>query len=136
MALSTPAYAQIIDEPEPITIEVTIEQEKEVAPEPVEKPMQKTSINREVACSCVAYARTIRPDIPYINASDISPNIDHPVDNGAVLFFYPNSGLYHIAIIDEVGTSTLKIKESNMKSCTISERVIPKNDIRIIGFYN
>ncbi len=87
-----------------------------------------------LACSCTAYAHYLDPRMPYINAEDMPLNSIAAVGNLAV-FYYPKSGLYHVAYIMALDDDQLSIKESNFKRCTYTERILSENDESIIGFF-
>lgn len=84
-------------------------------------------------CSCVAFARTMRPDIPFINASDMQVSTTSPSVGAVVKMYYPKSMLYHVAIVIDVGEGWIRLDEANYKPCARTQRVITLPD-RIIGY--
>ena len=128
MALSTPAYAQIIDQPEPITIEVTIDIEKEVAPEPV----KKIEITGE--CNCYFFLKkTYYPDL--VGTDFILNNLQSEISDIAV-FYYAKSGLYHYAKVTWTDGFNFNIIESNYKHCRVGERQLDLSYPHLIGFFS
>lgn len=126
--MTTPAFAQIIDEPEPITIEVTIEQEKEVAPEPVEKSKPTGE------CNCYGFLKkTYYPDL--VGTDFILNNLQAEISDIAV-FYYAKSGLYHYAKVTWSDGFNFSIIESNYKHCQVGERQLDLEYQNLIGFFS
>lgn len=87
-----------------------------------------------VACSCVAYARTRRPDIPSMDASLFVATTTTPYVGAIALMYYPRSGLYHLAYVEDVGDGYIVLSESNYVTCTIGTRRIELPHNRVIGY--
>ncbi|MBP9760583.1 MAG: CHAP domain-containing protein [Candidatus Pacebacteria bacterium] len=62
-------------------------------------------------CSCVAFARTMRQDIPFINASDMPVSTSSPSVGAVAKLYYPHSMLYHVAIVTDVGEGWIRIDD-------------------------
>lgn len=87
-----------------------------------------------VECSCVQYAVSIGADIPVVDASQIHPTNKEPYVGATAIFYYPNSGLHHVAVVTEVTDTSFTVRESNYVRCTVGTRVVPKTDKRLLGF--
>lgn len=84
-------------------------------------------------CSCVAYARIHRPDVPFINASDVTISTTTPFVGAVVKMYYPHSGMYHLAYVESVGDGYIDIVESNYKPCSVTKRRVTLPD-RVLGY--
>lgn len=90
-------------------------------------------------CSCIGYLKEIGVTLPSVgaNASDLAPAVNTTAHVGAVVvFYYPNSNLYHVALITSMATDTLTLKEANYYPCITDVRTILKSDPHIIGYWS
>jgi len=84
-----------------------------------------------VLCNCYLFVKEQYPALP--STSEMHKKIS---SSGAVaIFYYPSQGLYHYALVREEREDSFLIEETNYKKCSYSTRVIPKNDPKLIGFY-
>ena len=83
--------------------------------------------------SCVRTARLFNPNIPLKDAKDLVPNSE-PVVNGGILFYYPRTDTYHVAIIREFRKEGFFVVEGNFIKGEKSERLVYYNDSFITGF--
>lgn len=88
----------------------------------------------EVSCSCVAYAVSQGANIPLVDAKHITPTTTTPYIGATAVFYYPNSGLHHVAIVTFIGDTYLIVDESNFSKCKIKKRIVFKNDKRLLGY--
>lgn len=86
-----------------------------------------------VACSCVAFVRQYRPDIPSMDASMFTPATTTPREGAVALMHYPHSGAWHLALVLSVEGDSLVIRDANYVSCTVTERRITLPD-RVVGY--
>ena len=100
---------------------------------PVEEPIKKEDIthSRSVLCNCYAYVKQTFEELPW--TGEIHRNLS---DSGDVaVFYYPNSNLYHYAVVESESEETFTISETNFTTCMKTIRVISKSNIRLLGFY-
>ena len=89
---------------------------------------------RWAVCSCVQYMKARGAPIPNgFDANEILPNTPEPVVGALVLIDYENIG--HVAMITEVGSTTISITESNYERCKITSRTIDRSDAKIRGYW-
>ena len=91
-------------------------------------------------CSCVSFSRFISPfPLKQVEHADDIPVNDNIPNPGDWILFHPGE-IYsvhgHSAVIMAVGTSTLKIIESNFRKCQITVREISRWDRNIKGFFS
>lgn len=123
-AVSTLPTYEDYESVDTITIQIKI---------PVEEPIKKEHItqSRSVLCNCYAYVKQTFEELPM--TAEIKRNLS---DSGDVaVFYYPNSDLYHYAVVEEETEETFTISETNFKTCQKTEREIDRNNIRLLGFY-
>ena len=83
-------------------------------------------------CSCVAYARTLIPELPRIKTpNDLTPNTNAYV-GVAVLLDY---NMAHIAVVQGVTATGVWITEANFRLCKRTERFILFTDPKLRGFW-
>ena len=88
----------------------------------------------DIACFCVTFLREIKGVNIRGNASDIRPNIDHPLVGGVVLQKYGD--VYHASYISAIfPNGNLWVEEANKKPCEITSRVIELDDKAIYGYF-
>lgn len=86
-------------------------------------------------CSCVQLVKSLGVNIKG-NADDIFPtDTVIPHAKGVVILKYWNPDRHHVAYIESVEKDGLHIIEGNFERCKITRRVIPLNDIHIMGYY-
>ena len=87
----------------------------------------------------MSYLRSIGAELPPIalNASDMAHAGNTPSVVGAIaIFYYPRSGLYHVAEV--VGFSKKGneiIKEANYHKCEADVREVDPSDSTILGYW-
>jgi len=115
---------------EPMALKPTPSTEVEILVAPT-SPVPLVIERDEVLCNCYLFVKTELPKLP--STKEILSNV---ATSGVVaVFYYPDIGMYHYAIIrDEMETSFL-IEETNYDACERGTRVVPKDDPRLIGFY-
>lgn len=86
-----------------------------------------------IACNCMAYARQYRSDLPDVNASDLTPTSATPTPGAIALMYYPQSGLWHVAYVEEVGSDWIRIVDANYSPCAVTRRTIHLPD-RVKGY--
>ena len=86
-----------------------------------------------VYCSCVAYTKTKRPDIPLMDASRFTPATTTPFVGAVAVLYYPHSGMHHLAYVEEIGDGYIILSDSNYKPCQITRRKVALPD-RILGY--
>jgi hypothetical protein len=110
---------------------------------PIEQILQQAEAKQDVAieekttheeqstkCTCVSYARTRRPDLPNINASDMVPATTTPYVGGLTLFYYPHSGESHVAYneVVDIERKLVLVAECNYIPGKIGKRWIRLDD--------
>lgn len=102
--------------------------------ETTERPeKQEAPITNNVACNCVAFVRSKRPDLPLLDASMFRPSTTTPFIGAVALMYYPHSGLWHIAYVEEVGDGYITIQDANYSPCAVTRRTIRLPD-RVRGY--
>lgn len=120
----------VLDEP-PGMCEYT---EVVVNPHPfgTEDDPYREDLHGDVECSCVRFARSQGAELPYgVDAKDLVPNSE-PEVGGVIILQYKET---HVAYIEEISEEGYHIREGNYRPCEITERVIPVDDHRIVGFW-
>jgi hypothetical protein len=82
--------------------------------------------------NCWEYVKSVYPHLPptavILNAIQSEPA-------EVVVFYYPDIGLYHYAVLVGVDDEHYYIEETNYKRGQFTQRQIPKNDVNLIGFF-
>lgn len=86
---------------------------------------------RGVLYNCYLYVKSIYPSLP--PTATIRANVSNEPAEVAVFNY---SGTPHYAIVEEVGTSTITIVESNWNAGEITRRTVPIADQAFIGFFD
>jgi hypothetical protein len=90
-------------------------------------------------CSCISFARAISPfPLRQVEMASDIPVTHYDARPGDWIVFEAGktySAFGHAGVIMEVGTSTLKVVESNFRKCEITVREISKWDKEIKGFF-
>ena len=86
-------------------------------------------------CSCVSFLRSVSdyqpPQVDYAFEIPIISKI--PTPNSIAIFSYKPFG--HVALVTEVGTSTITVLESNFFGCWINKRVVDMKNVFLKGYY-
>lgn len=82
-------------------------------------------------CNCYEYVKTHFPTLP--PTLSILTNIKPEGD--VVVFYYPETNLYHFARKVKETDTHLLVDETNYTSCTHSYRQVPKNSPTILGYF-
>lgn len=90
--------------------------------------------DEEMFCNCVKFVVTRRQDIPFIDASQMVIATSTPYAGAVVKMYYPHSGLYHVGIVVSVMENEIEVLDANYSHCELTQRVVPKNDTRILGY--
>lgn len=100
---------------------------------PLEAPRMPVD---ERKCSCVLFARSIFPELPLGDASDLVPNSPFPRVGGAVIIDYGDT--IHVALVaDRVSISgDIPLHDANFLPCQETWRTINISDPRIKGYWN
>ncbi len=86
-----------------------------------------------VLCNCVEYTRQYRPDLPSMDAGAFVVSTTTPSVGAVAKMFYPRSGLYHLAVVEEVGDGWITIRDANYTPCKETVRKIWLPD-RVLGY--
>lgn len=109
-----------------VTSELVLEEEKKV---------ESIEISTKVLCNCYLYTKTIKnaesQNLPRM--AEIAPNVDTPAVGDVAIIMYDT--IKHVAIVTEVSTSSIKVRESNYHPCQESERTLSYDYRRLVGFY-
>jgi hypothetical protein len=89
---------------------------------------------QDIACNCVAYARTFRPDIPLKNASDFVPATTTPYAGAIALMHYP-SGAWHLAYVAIVENGRVFLRHANVEHCKETVEWMDAKNSRIQGYF-
>lgn len=84
-----------------------------------------------VLCNCYAYVDSV-VDLP--PSQVVRNNLEESGD--VAVFYYPESGLYHYAIVLDSSLEYITVAETNYKHCKFTKRVIRTDYNYLIGFYN
>ena len=103
------------------------------------KPITEKS--EPIECSCVLYAENITGVKLKLDAIDYPINTIEPKVGDLIKLQYYNATTtkftYHLSVIKEITEEgDYSVKEANFEKCKEGERVIPKNDEHILGFFN
>lgn len=115
-----------------IALAPAVEMPKSPAPEVQTKETEQHE--PAVSCSCVATAIAYGSKIPLIDASRMKVATTTPSVGGTALFYYPRSGLHHVAHITQVGDGWFRTIEGNYEPCTLTTRTVRFDDPRLLGF--
>ena len=106
-----------------------LEEETDLSPEPAEEKPEPTKDS--LLCNCYRYVDSV-VDLPH--SSVVKNNLG---DSGNVaVFYYPESGLYHYALVLDKDESSVTISETNFRRCQYTQRVIGTEYPYLLGFYN
>lgn len=87
--------------------------------------------------SCVITARLYNPDVPLMDAKDFVPNTELVEIGTIIIFYYPKSGLHHIATVYHISNEGYHLYEGNFKRNELStDRIIQLTDKNIVGYYD
>lgn len=114
----------------PLFVSVLLQTTAET-PESPEK--HEAPITNNVACNCVSFVRSKRPDLPPLDASMFRPSTSTPFVGAVALMYYPHSGLWHVAYVEEVGSGWIRIIDANYSPCAVTRRTIHLPD-RVKGY--
>lgn len=84
-----------------------------------------------ILCNCYAFVDSV-VDLPH--SMDVLTNLEE--SGNVAVFYYPESGLYHYALVTNTAGSTITISETNYSHCEYSQRIIRADEPGLIGFYN
>jgi hypothetical protein len=87
-----------------------------------------------VECSCVQYAISLGADIPLVDASRIPATTSQPYIGATAVFYYPDSGLHHVAVVTAVQDDSFTVHEANYLPCEAGTRLVSLDDRRLLGF--
>ncbi len=124
------AIAQPADNPN-TTIEVLASVNTVIAKSARQQTVQK--IPDYILCNCYAYVKNKFANLP--STYEILNSLTFNTGEVAV-FYYRDSGLYHYALVKEIGEDYIKIEETNYKRCRFSERIIPRNNPDLLGYFS
>lgn len=112
-------------------IEIPFINQRAIYPQP--KETAGTFTYKE--CSCVSFVRDkVDFNFPRIRyAKDLPPIRQEPRVGGIVIFNDPPYG--HLAYIEAVGNSAIKVSEYNYKKCKYTTREIDIYSPNIIGYF-
>lgn len=100
---------------------------------PAEKQNLATTSSTVLYCSCVKYARSLVPELPPGDASQLAPN-GPPVVGGIAIMHY--GSLYHLGVILSLQEGGFTVTEGNYKRCRKTERFIEWDSREIVGFWS
>jgi hypothetical protein len=106
-----------------------------LAPELLEKEEHKIEpieISTKALCNCYLYTQ-ISTGGKLPRMADIAPNVTEPAVGDVAIMMYDT--VKHVAVVTEVSTSTIKVKESNYHACQESKRTLAHNYRRLVGYY-
>lgn len=95
--------------------------------------VETRNMPRTVACNCVAFARTKRPDLPGMDARNYRISTTTPFIGAIAKMYYPHSGLYHLAYVIDFGDNWVELIDANYKTCQVTHRRVMLPD-RILGY--
>ena len=94
----------------------------------------------DINCSCVLYAENITGVKIKLDAIDYPINTITPQKGDLIKLQYYNATttkyIYHLSVIKEITEEGYAITEANFEKCKAGERIIPKDDKHILGFFN
>ena len=99
----------------------------------IEEKTAYEETREDIACNCMAWVRQYRPDLPDVNASDLTPKSATPTPGAVALMYYPHSGMWHVAYVEEVGDGYITIQDANYSHCAVTRRTILLPD-RVRGY--
>lgn len=97
-----------------------------------EEKVEHEDVSPSVLCNCYRYVKERIPDLPH--TSVILSNLES--EGEVAVFYYPSSGVHHYAVVKEVTPYAIVIQEANFKSCQYTQRVLPRDYPRLLGFYS
>jgi hypothetical protein len=103
-------------------------------PEVHTKEIETHEAKPECLCSCVCTARAYGAKIPLIDAADMTVATSTASVGATALFYYPKSGLHHVAYVTLVGDGWFDILEGNYRECELTLRRVQLTDSRLLGF--
>lgn len=86
--------------------------------------------------NCAEYVHTLDPRIPFQDASMFKPNVDVPSIGDVAIFYYPRSGLWHVAYVANVSNMGVVLMEENYHAGERTVRYTPFSDSRLVGFWS
>lgn len=100
--------------------------------EEIETKEDIKEVSSDVLCNCYKYSEVYSGiDLPPMTT--IQPNTDTPMVGAFVVMMYGE--VKHIAIITEVTSDYIGIKEGNYKRCQETKRQIKFNYKHLLGYY-
>jgi hypothetical protein len=84
--------------------------------------------------NCVKLARAYRPDLPQIDASQVTVATTTAYVGAVGKMYYPKSSLWHLFYTLKVWNTHILIVDSNYDEGYVTTRVIPRHDPRIEGY--
>lgn len=120
-------------------VNVQIAYDNWIKEEAIKQKIEQAKKDTTFACNCVLWIKNaLKIPIPQIGvAKNLKPNVDHPEAGFIVITneSLPGTDTGHVAFIEKTTNSDFKVIEAHFNGCTISERSIPINSPKIIGYY-
>jgi len=121
---------------EPQYVEVPVAHQEEVTDDkdvPTEAPEQKeVEVPEGTYCSCVLYLQSLGKDVRG-DAYNATTTHSEPSVGDIAVMRYPGQ-LGHVALVTAVTADGFWVTESNYKKCQKTERFIPNDYPRLVGF--
>lgn len=116
-------------------IMVEAEAKQEVEHIVTKEEIHEETVTPDIACSCVRYAHTKRPDIPLIDAEDHVISTTTPFVGAVAKMYYPNSGTWHLAYVEYVDLERglAIVDDANYEPCKVTRRWITL-PYRVVGY--
>ena len=89
-------------------------------------------VPNSILSNCYAYARSRYPGLPGTN--HILANLS--TSGEIAIFYYPDSGLHHYAVVESVSGTSINISETNYGGHFVNYRTVPRSDPHFLGFYD
>ena len=124
-----------LKEPKTMQIACPCKGDYKLATVNTKKKIGLTKVNKSNYCSCVIYAKSQTGfSTPNGLARYWPSNTDTPLVGGVVVTSESMAG--HVAVISEVGSTWIKVREANYSKCRLTTRIIARDSKVIIGYWS